>query len=854
MPSLTRQARIEVFVSCALADKPLQEQLLKHLKPFERQGEFSIDCDLQIEAGKEFEREITTFLNRAHIILLLVSCDFLGVETYYNRAVQAMDRFKAGEADVIPIILRPVNWRDAPFGKLQQLPRNGTPVVNWSDKDEAFKNITQEICATVRKLTSEKEELPTNDLLFQIRERCREKICNQHILIRLLNLHEIRVDELYVDMCLLDRPEYAQQGTRNNITDHLRSGNDRPRLGKRIGVETLGIEVVKEHRKLVILGKPGSGKTTFLKYLALCWCNNDDFFLDLLCALIECRQIRDDEWSLPNTIKRELDIEDQGRIEKILNEGRLLLLIDGLDEISKSELRTKILEQIAKFSIDFSENRFILTCRTQIIENEMDLVGFKFVELADFKKDQVIKFSEKWFDLNREHEKDIVWKWDEFVNAINKNIALSELTTTPLLLTLMCLVFQKEKEIHLQAHELYEKGIKLLLGKWNNKKSIKGWEVGSKIYQLMSSERKKEMLTEIAVQKFKDPSNYFLFSQSEITQLIMQFLNLKDFDEGLEVLKTIESQHGLLIERADSFWSFSHFTFQEYLILEWLTGLSPSELVQIISDNSWQNHIIKLIESKHPCENLFSLIKEAIDQILTSDPTLQYFLTWLSQKSKSVQEMHSSEVVIRALYFELTLHVENALEKNNVSNHDLSFKLAISLDRSCDHGRNLNFSLDYNLARILVLANALGFDSPCSSQSSGVFRARVRELTDTFSKTLKCAHTLDSNNKTELSNSIETLMTIPKISEEGLDNCRKWWIRNGKHWTEKFCRWMMDDRNLGEDWKFSKEQIKKLQDYHDANLFLAKLLQIQEEVGNVATSQIKNTLLLPEEELQSYNS
>jgi hypothetical protein len=78
----------------------------------------------------------------AHIVLLLVSADFLASNYCYDIEVtRAMARHEAGEARVIPIILRPVDWQSAPFGQLQALPKDGRPVRSWPDPDEAFLDI-----------------------------------------------------------------------------------------------------------------------------------------------------------------------------------------------------------------------------------------------------------------------------------------------------------------------------------------------------------------------------------------------------------------------------------------------------------------------------------------------------------------------------------------------------------------------------------------------------------------------------------------------------------------------------------------------------------------------------------------
>ena len=96
----------------------------------------------KVSAGKELLREIDNYLNSADIILLLVSVGFMSSDDSYRVQMQrAMERHKRGEARVIPVILKPVDWKEAPFGKLQPLPTNGKPITNWPNRDEAFLDV-----------------------------------------------------------------------------------------------------------------------------------------------------------------------------------------------------------------------------------------------------------------------------------------------------------------------------------------------------------------------------------------------------------------------------------------------------------------------------------------------------------------------------------------------------------------------------------------------------------------------------------------------------------------------------------------------------------------------------------------
>jgi hypothetical protein len=134
----------EVFFSYSHKDEDLRDRLEAHLSMLRREGTIETWHDRRISAGDEWKGQIDEGLERADVILLLVSADFLS--SYYCFDVEvkrAMQRHEAGEARVIPIILKFCDWHSAPFGKLQAAPKDGKPVVSWTDLDEAFLNVVQ---------------------------------------------------------------------------------------------------------------------------------------------------------------------------------------------------------------------------------------------------------------------------------------------------------------------------------------------------------------------------------------------------------------------------------------------------------------------------------------------------------------------------------------------------------------------------------------------------------------------------------------------------------------------------------------------------------------------------------------
>lgn len=147
------EENIDVFLSYAHRDKALRDRLLEQLALLKRQRLIGIWYDSDISAGTDWQQAIALHLNTAHLILLLISPAFIASEYCYSLEMRrAVERHDAGETRVIPIILRPVEWHDAPFGKLQALPPDGRPVTRWPNRDSAFLAVAQGIRIAVEEL------------------------------------------------------------------------------------------------------------------------------------------------------------------------------------------------------------------------------------------------------------------------------------------------------------------------------------------------------------------------------------------------------------------------------------------------------------------------------------------------------------------------------------------------------------------------------------------------------------------------------------------------------------------------------------------------------------------------------
>ena len=153
---------IEIFYCYAHEDEKLRDELNKRLFNLRKQGVITEWYDRDISAGIDWEQAINLHLDTAQIILLLISPDFMASDYCYSIEMKrALERHEAGDARVIPVLLKTVDWEDAPFQKLQALPKNTRPVSRWRDKNEAFAEIAKDIKEVAKEL---KSKMPATSL------------------------------------------------------------------------------------------------------------------------------------------------------------------------------------------------------------------------------------------------------------------------------------------------------------------------------------------------------------------------------------------------------------------------------------------------------------------------------------------------------------------------------------------------------------------------------------------------------------------------------------------------------------------------------------------------------------------
>lgn len=735
--------------------------------------------------------------------------------------------------------------------------------------------------------------LNIDELIASVRTNIYGSVFEKCGSMRVLDMSQpIGLDDIYTDVNILEkitgrrRLEISELVEQGDVENFERFGLSDTRE-KRVP----GLQAVEQYSKLMILGKPGAGKTTFLKHLAI-QCMEGCFKPKLVPFLVTLKDFA--EAPAQPTLLEHLDqlLDSYGvelntkvkvkalttthskpplAIELFVKQGRALILLDGLDEVRQSD-SSRVLQQIQSFANQFHKNQFIITCR--IAARNYTFEQFTEVEVADFDSEQIKAFATKWFQAKQ----DLV-KAETFMDRLKQDKGIRELATRPILLTLLCLVFEELGTFPANRSELYKEGLDVLLKKWDVKRNIER----DQAYKKLSLKRKEDLLSQIAIDTFY-PGNYF-FKQKEVEREINDYIrNLPGAnieEEALQldseaVLKSIEAQHGLLVERARGIYSFSHLTFHEYFTARKLVASSKSnifstQLFPHLYEKRWREVFLLTVSMIESADELLLAMKQQIDELIGNDDEIQQFLSWVEEKSHSVN-ISCKPSAVRAFYFsfaraalsgtlvrslDLDRNLDRALDRTFSLDLDRALDLAFSLDldRSLDRVLSLDISLDLDSALIrlldLVLDSALSLilDSALS-----LSRVRSRDLglalslDQALSRDLVFAYTLTCN--LALAPGLEQPLQIlkdcfPDDSPDGQKTAVKWWKISGIEWIEQLRIIMVEHRSIGHNWQFNDKQQAMLRQYYIANQLLVDCLNSDCYVSREVRQEIETGLLLP---------
>ncbi|MBD2067812.1 NACHT domain-containing NTPase [Leptolyngbya sp. FACHB-671] len=495
-----------------------------------------------------------------------------------------------------------------------------------------------------------------NTLVRQVKLQRQDKVQDQCGTLQLLNLsHPVKIDDLYINVNILEEipsQQWLELADLQRITPQECTQLD---PGEMSQTQMAGVKAVEIYSKLRVLGKPGAGKTTFLQHLAI-RCNQGSFAANRVPIFVSLRDFADesraaDELSLLSFIFddfRTSGISDLSVLETLLQAGRMLLLLDGLDEVLEQD-RKAVVNEIRRLSEKYQQNLFVVTCRTAA--RAPNLRRFTDVEIALFTQDQIVAFAQKWFTaLTKTTFQAGQTQAVQFVQQLGlpENIPFRRLSVTPLFLHLACWVFQHQGKFPAKRAEFYKQCLELLLNKWDETKGIERDEM----YHGLLLPQKLKLLSQVATVTFEQ--GHYFFERQAVEQQIGDYIrdlpNAAIEPEELQldsegILKAIELQHGVLAERVQGIFSFGDQIFQEYFTARKIVAShnlhasdrALEQLASHVAEPRWREIFLLTVAMLRSADSLVQLMKQEIDAIVAQDPYLQKFLTWASYQSLTAQ-------------------------------------------------------------------------------------------------------------------------------------------------------------------------------------------------------------------------
>ncbi|MBU0510556.1 MAG: SUMF1/EgtB/PvdO family nonheme iron enzyme [Chloroflexi bacterium] len=397
-------------------------------------------------------------------------------------------------------------------------------------------------------------------------------------------------------------------------------------------------------RKWILLGDPGSGKTTFVNYLTQAlahgdfgaipaWPQNERDIVPIVVILRDYyrwAQTQETQTS-PNHlwafICHDLKTKNLGFAEGILNRalehGKAILMLDGLDEVPPGAARGQVRDCVLVFHQRYPRNRFLITCRVLSYQNtqwQLPKADFLSFELASFSAEKIEQFINAWYN-------EVAQKWnvsaartqalaEKLLDALQRS-DLARLAPNPLLLTVMVLVHTEYGELPDNRAQLYHQAVDVLLWRWEQEKSK---DLGglSKIMSLLQAANRdrNDLLLILGRLAFEahltggDTDDQDAVSGISNHALLIALRELhpeRSLDWAEQVVEAMRLRAGLLLDRDGTVFTFPHRTFQEYLAGTHLSLITdfPLEACKLVEAGSFWRVVI-LLAVGHLAHNMIN--------------------------------------------------------------------------------------------------------------------------------------------------------------------------------------------------------------------------------------------------------
>jgi len=417
----------KVFISYSHKDEEFKNSLTEHFSSLVRSGIISEWNDRKIVPGTDWSNEIDENLKNSDLILFLISSSFLNSDYCMNIETQtALSMHASGQAQLIPIVVRAVEWSDTQLSKLQSLPKDALPISSWPDKDEAWVSVIHGIKKHISEFKPSAKE--QNNLLESTgmapNSSILEWLDDTEITLTHRNVDRIKLSDIYTI------PDVEIDDDTSNELRIYKSAYYLPETFK----------------KILLFGEEQQGKSSLLKY----------YFKTLLAQskiplLLDGSKIKDA--NPESIIKKELGRQYSGiSYEYFISSTDKVIIIDNIDDIRLNrKYRDKFINDICTLS---SECIFTHQLPFSLLLDEIpaldDFGRAEIMPLGNKKREEIIQ---RWISLGVEQtitEEELYARCDELKDRINSVVKKNIVPPKPIYILMLLQMFEAHSKLNLE--------------------------------------------------------------------------------------------------------------------------------------------------------------------------------------------------------------------------------------------------------------------------------------------------------------------------------------------------------------------------------------------------------------------
>ncbi len=303
----------------------------------------------------------------------------------------------------------------------------------------------------------------------------------------------------------------------------------------------------------------------------------------------------------------------QGFFEYWLQDGRALILLDGLDEVAEEAKRCNVVQQIDSFLNQYHQNIAIITSRPAGYRRDFFRTDeFLHYQLEAFDQEKIEAFINNWYDSRVADPAEAERRKKSLRKAFDENDRIKLLARNPLLLTIITLIHRYQVILPKKRYQLYDKAVETLLKSWDANKEL----TNHRTLEYLKPDDLRYLMEQLAYWvhtqgNAEEQEGGTLIDQDElIQQLSREIKTLKQIkpheakEEAKRFIDFIRERTGLLNEQGQDCYAFVHKTFQEYLCAKKIKEQADNEdefkivideINNHLHDSHWREVLLLLI-------------------------------------------------------------------------------------------------------------------------------------------------------------------------------------------------------------------------------------------------------------------